>query len=111
LGGGSLEWTIKFERTQPPPVKIDLGEYKNASFCIEHTPANEKNQLLLKRVEIADGNLKDAVIYFEDIREGKPRNEEKIEFDFNNYLSFPKVAVIRIPLKKIKKRFNLSIMR
>jgi len=100
IDGGSLEGTVKFKETLPPPVKVKLKDQKNAEFCIAHAPVDEQNNLLLQHVEVSEGYLKDAVIFFDDIRKGKPWKRKVLNIDFKNCQSFPKVAAISRPKSK-----------
>ncbi len=100
VDGGVLEGTIKFEGVLPPPAKIKLEDKKNAGFCMKHAPVDEHKRLLLQHVEVDNGYLKDAVIFFDAIRQGKPWESRTLNIDFKNCQSFPKVATISRPLNK-----------
>ncbi len=100
VDGGSLAGMVKFEGVLPPPVKVKLEDAKNGEFCINHAPVDDQNHLLLQHVEVKDGYLKDAVIFFDGIRQGKPWDSKVLNIDFKNCQSFPKVATISRPQKK-----------
>ncbi len=100
VDGGGLEGVVKFEGVIPEPVKVKLENEKNSAFCIKQAPVDKQNHLLLQHVEVMDGYLKDAVIFFDGIRQGKPWKSKALEIDFKNCQSFPKVATISRPLKK-----------
>ena len=93
--GGSIAGVIKFKGKMPPPVSINLNNEKNPEFCKEAANPNEKGELLINNIEVKDKGLKDAVIFIENIEEGKPWPKETLEIDFKNCQAFPKTAVIR----------------
>jgi hypothetical protein len=100
VDGGALEGTVKFEGILPPPVKVKLEDAKNAAFCIKHAPVDDQNRLLLQHVEVENGYIKDAVIFLDGIRQGKPWKNKVLKIDFKNCQSFPKVVTISRPPKK-----------
>ncbi|MFQ5450201.1 MAG: carboxypeptidase-like regulatory domain-containing protein [Nitrospinaceae bacterium] len=100
--GGSLSGTVHFKGKAPPPILEDLNKGKNAEFCVSH-PETEKSGIRPRiKVAVKDGKLKDAVIFFEDIKNGKPWPAETTNFDFKNCDIFPKVSVIRKTPKGMK---------
>ena len=100
VDGGSLKGTVQFKGQVPPPVSVNLKNEKNSEFCMENTP-NSRGEHLIQHVEIKDGNLKDAVVFIQNIEKGKPRSKETLAIRFENCQAFPKVAVIRKPPKNI----------
>lgn len=99
IKGGSIKGKISFKGSAPTPVKIDLKSKKNPEFCLENADPNDKGELLLQHVEVDDGGLKDAVIFIENIKQGKLWGKDSVTIDFENCRSHPKVAVIRKPKK------------
>jgi hypothetical protein len=109
--GGSITGVVDLKGEVPPPVEIDLNKGKNSEFCVTH-PATEKGGIRhLSKVEVKDGKLKNAVVFIEDIKEGKPWNYKGQNFDFRTCDIFPKIAVVRKTEKKeMPKDFvNVSI--
>ncbi len=97
--GGSVQGRILFKGAVPAPIKIDLKLKKNPEFCLENAKPNDQGELLLQHVEVEDGGLKDAVIFIEDIKQGKPWGKSSLVIDFKDCKSYPKVAVMHKPLK------------
>ncbi len=93
--GGSISGTVVFRGTVPPPVPVDLKNNKNPEFCLENASPNKEGELLIHHVEAEGGKLKDAVIFIENIKQGKPWATGTLDIHFKNCQAFPKVAVIR----------------
>lgn len=102
INGGSISGTVIYKGPVPAPVSVNLKDEKNSEFCIENASPNEKGELLIQHVEVKDGNLKDAVVFIQDIKKGKPWADKTMEIHFKNCLAFPKVAVIRKTPKSLK---------
>ncbi len=97
--GGSIKGKISFKGSAPPPVKIDLKSKNNPKFCLDNADPNDKGELLLQHVEVNDEGLKDAVIFIEDIKQGKSWEKGSVVIDFRDCKSHPKVGVVRKPGK------------
>lgn len=97
--GGIISGTITFKGKVPAPVKVDLKAGKNSEFCLEHASPNKAGELLLRHVEVDQGFLKDAVVFIENLEKGKPWSKGAVNIHFKNCQPYPKVAVIRKPLK------------
>jgi len=95
VDGGSISGTITFKGPIPPPASVNLKNEKNPEFCLENAKPNKQGELLIQHVEVNDGNLKDAVIYIQNIGKGKPWPDETLDIHFRNCLAFPKVGVVR----------------
>lgn len=93
--GGSISGIIKFEGQVPPPVIVNLKNEKNSDFCLENAGPNKEGELLLHHVEVNDKKLKDAVIFIQNITQGKPWGGKTLEIHFKNCKAFPKVDVVR----------------
>lgn len=93
--GGSISGTIKFEGQVPPPVIVNLKNEKNSDFCLENASPNKDGELLIQHIEVKDGKLKDAVIFIQSIKEGKPWGNKALQIHFKNCQAFPKVDVVR----------------
>ena len=99
--GGSISGIVKFTGQVPPPVSINLKNEKNPEFCLENAHPNAQGELLIHHVEVKDGNLKDVVVFIQDIEHGKSWENKPLEIHFKDCQAFPKVAVIRKAPKKI----------
>ena len=105
--GGSIKGKISYMGLAPTPLKIDLKSKKNPEFCIENASPNDKGELLLHNLEVAGGGLKDAVVFIDDIKQGKPWSKNSFTIDFKNCQSNPKVTVVRKPGKSESKGLYL----
>ncbi len=97
--GGTISGAIIFKGRAPDPVKVDLAAGKNPEFCLEHANPNKEGELLIQHVEVDKGFLKDAVVFIEYLEKGKPWSKGAVKVDFKNCQPYPKIAVIRKPLK------------
>ena len=93
--GGSISGTIRFEGQVPPPASVNLKNEKNSDFCMENAGPNKDGELLIQHVEANGGKLKDAVIFIQNIKQGKPWADKTLEIHFKNCKAFPKVDVVR----------------
>jgi peptidoglycan hydrolase-like protein with peptidoglycan-binding domain len=99
--GGSISGVIKFAGTVPPPIMEDLSKGKNVEFCSTHPDAKGTIRPRHK-VVVADGRLKDAVVFIQNIEQGKAWSTGVDNFDFKTCDIFPKVSVIRKTPKGMK---------
>ncbi len=104
-GGGSLTGTVVFKGQVPAPVRVNLKNEKNSEFCLENAKPNAQGELFLQHVEVEGGNLKDAVVFIQGIKKGKPWVKGGLDVHFRDCLAFPKVAVVRKPKKTITRNF------
>jgi|FLOH01.1.fsa_nt_gi hypothetical protein len=95
VDGGSINGTVTFKGSAPAPVSVNLKNEKNSEFCLENAKPNAQGELLIQHVELKDGNLKDAVVYIQNIDKGKPWANETLDIHFRDCQAFPKVAVVR----------------
>ena len=93
--GGSISGIIKFTGQVPPPVSVDLKNEKNSEFCLENASPNKEGELLIHHVEVNGEKLRDAVIFIQNVQQGKPWPNKTLEVHFKNCKAFPKVDVIR----------------
>jgi polysaccharide lyase family 4-like protein len=101
--GGAITGIVSLRGPAPLPVRVNLRKKKDAGFCIKHTGAGENGIFFLQHVETKDGKLKDVVIFIENIGKGKPWPEKAVNVDFKNCQAFPKVLVVRKPLRRENK--------
>jgi peptidoglycan hydrolase-like protein with peptidoglycan-binding domain len=99
--GGSISGVIKFAGTVPPPIMEDLSKGKNVEFCSTH-PDTKGTVRPRQKVVVANGMLKDAVVFIQNIESGKAWKTEVENFDFKTCDIFPKVSVIRKTPKGVK---------
>jgi len=93
--GGSIKGKISFQGSVPAPDNVNLKFNKKPKFCLENADPNDKGELLLQHVEVDDGGLKDAVVFIEDIKQGKSWEKDNVTIDFRDCKSYPRVTVIR----------------
>ena len=99
--GGSISGVIKFVGDVPPPIMEDLSKGKNVEFCSTHPDAKGTIRPRTK-VVVAHGKLKDAVVFIQNIEQGKAWPTGVDNFDFKTCDIFPKVSVIRKTPKGVK---------
>ncbi len=100
-GGGSITGVVHFGGTVPAPIMEDLSKGKNVEFCSTH-PDAQGNMRPRQKVVAADGKLRDAVVFIQNIEKGKDWPDATIDFDFKSCDIFPKVSVVRKTPKKMK---------
>lgn len=105
VNGGSISGTVMFNGQVPSPVAIDLKTRKNPEFCLENAKPNEQGALLIHHVEVEGGKLKDAVVFIQDIKKGKPWADEVLDIHFKDCQAFPKVATVRRTPKDLTNNF------
>jgi len=94
-GGGSISGVVSFKGDVPPPIMEDLAKGKNSEFC-ETNPDTIKGHIRPRyKVVVANGKLKNAVVFIENITKGKPWPTETVKVDFRTCDIFPKMMVIR----------------
>jgi mono/diheme cytochrome c family protein len=101
--GGSISGVIHFGGDVPAPIMEDLNKGKNVEFCAMHPDTREGNIRPRVKVMVAEGKLKDAVVFIQNIDKGKAWPTEVINFDFQTCDVFPKVSVVRKTPKGMKK--------
>ncbi len=99
--GGSINGVIHFSGMVPEPIMEDLSKGKNVEFCSTHPDAQDTTRPRYKIV-VADGKLKDTVVFIQNIEKGKAWPEEGNNFDFQACDIFPKVSTIRKTPKGMK---------
>ena len=93
-GGGSISGVISFKGDVPAPIMEDLSKGKNVEFCITH-PEAKGNIRPRQKVVVRAENLKDAVVFIENITKGKAWPTEITNVDFKQCDIFPKMVVVR----------------
>ena len=102
-GSGSITGTVSLKGTPMAPIIEDLTKGKNVEFCTTHPDAKDGKRARVK-VAVSGGKLKDAVVFIEEIKEGKPWGElGTFSFDFEKCDIKQKMAAIRKPSKAQKK--------
>jgi len=101
--GGTISGVVNFKGNPPPPIMEDLKKGKNSEFCSGHPDAQKGGMRPRTKVSVHDGKLSHAVVFIENINEGKDWSKETIKFDFKNCDIFPKVTVVRKTPKGMKK--------
>ncbi len=91
--GGAISGVIKFSGNVPLPIMEDLSKGKNVEFCSTHPDAKGNIRPRVK-VSTANGNLKDAVVFIQNIETGKAWSTAANNFDFQACDIFPKVSVV-----------------
>lgn len=99
--GGAISGVIQFNGTVPAPIMEDLSKGKNVEFCSTHPDAKGNIRPRVK-VAVANGNLKDTVVFIQNIETGKAWPTAVNNFDFQACDIFPKVSVIRKTPKGMK---------
>jgi hypothetical protein len=100
--GGSISGVIHFSGNVPAPIMEDLSKGKNVEFCSTHPDTKGSIRPRVK-VAVAEGRLKDAVVFIQNIEKGKAWDKKGINFDFQSCDIFPKVSVVRKTPKGVKK--------
>jgi len=102
-GSGSITGTVSLKGTPMAPIIEDLTKGKNVEFCTTHPDAKDGKRARVK-VAVKGGKLKDAVVFIEKIKEGKPWGDAgKFNYDFKKCDVVQKMGVIRKPTKAEKK--------
>jgi outer membrane biosynthesis protein TonB len=99
--GGSISGVVQFNGKAPAPIMEDLSKGKNVEFCSTHPDAKGNIRARVK-VTTANGNLKDTVVFIQNIETGKAWPTAVNNFDFQACDIFPKVSVIRKTPKGMK---------
>ncbi len=99
--GGSISGMIQLIGDPPAPILEDLSKGKNSEFCSTH-PDAKGNTRLRTKVVATNGKLKDAVVFIQNIEKGKAWSKDTNNFDFKTCDIFPKISVVRKPLKGVK---------
>jgi|GEM_PF-114379 len=92
--GGSISGVVQFSGKVPAPIMEDLSKGKNVEFCSTHPDAKGTVRPRVK-VAVVNGNLRDAVVFIQNIKTGKAWPTAINNFDFRTCDIFPKVSVIR----------------
>jgi len=101
-GGGSISGVVNFKGNVPSPIMEDLTKGKNSEFC-ETNPDTIKGHIRPRqKVVVADGKLKNAVVFIENITQGKAWPAGTTNIDFKTCDIFPKVFVVRKTPKGMK---------
>ena len=100
--GGTIKGVVALKGDVPPPIMKDLNKEKNSEFCSNH-PTTKDGIRTIRKVEVNDGKLRNAVVLIENIESGKAWSKEPTHFEFKNCDIFPKVTVVRKPAKGVKK--------
>ncbi|CAI2719384.1 carboxypeptidase-like regulatory domain-containing protein [Nitrospina watsonii] len=100
--GGALIGAVLFKGTPPPPIMEDLSKGKNFEFCMTHPDATQDGMRPRHKVRIENGKLVGAVVFIQNIDQGKDWKDETIKFDFKDCDIFPKVAVIHKPERGVR---------
>jgi hypothetical protein len=94
-GSGSITGTVSLKGTPMAPIIEDLTKGKNVEFCTTHPDAKDGKRPRIK-VSVADGKLKDAVVFIENIDTGKPWGDNgKFTWDFEKCDIKQKMGLIR----------------
>ncbi len=102
-GSGSITGTVSLKGTPMAPIIEDLTKGKNVEFCTTHPDAKDGKRARVK-VAVKGGKLKDAVVFIEKIKEGKPWGDAgKFSFDFKQCDIVQKMGAFRKPTKAEKK--------
>jgi len=102
-GSGSITGTVSLKGTPMAPIIEDLTKGKNVEFCTTHPDAKDGKRARVK-VAVKGGKLKDAVVFIEKIKEGKPWGDAgKFNFDFKKCDIVQKMGAFRKPTKAEKK--------
>jgi len=102
-GSGSITGTVSLKGTPMAPIIEDLTKGKNVEFCSTHPDAKDGKRARVK-VAVKGGKLKDAVVFIEKIKEGKPWGDAgKFNFDFKQCDIVQKMGAFRKPTKAEKK--------
>ena len=111
-GAGSITGVVSLKGAPMAPIMEDLSKGKNVEFCITH-PEAKGNMRERVKVTAADGKLKDAVVFIEEIDSGKPWGDlGKAAYDFEKCDIKQKVLAVRRPTKaeaKDKKNDILTV--
>jgi len=102
-GAGSISGVVNFKGDVPPPIMEDLSKGKNVEFCVTHPDTIEGNIRPRQKVVVADGKLKNAVVFIEKITKGKAWPTEITQIDFRTCDIFPKMMTVRKTPKGQKK--------
>jgi hypothetical protein len=100
--GGSIVGVVTFKGDVPPPIMEDLNKGKNSEFCAQHPDTKEGGIRPRHKVVVNDGKLLNAVVFIEQINNGKEWESKTINFDFKNCDITQKVSVIRKTPKGMK---------
>lgn len=91
--GATLQGTITFTGTVPPPKAFELRRYYDREYCAALSDGN--GHRLLKEVNIgSDGGLKDVVVVVEGIEKGKPFTFTDAEVEASLCQFLPFVTVV-----------------
>ena len=103
-GPGSITGTVSLKGTPMAPIMEDLNKGKNVEFCTTHPDTKEGGIRPRVKVTVTGGKLKDAVVFVENITEGKPWGDAgKANFDFQICDIKQKMLAVRKPTKAEKK--------
>ncbi|QPJ66855.1 MAG: carboxypeptidase regulatory-like domain-containing protein [Candidatus Nitrohelix vancouverensis] len=100
--GGAITGSVAYKGDLPAPIMENLKKGKNSDFCAKHPDTGENAIRPRHRVTASDGKLRDAVVYIEEIEQGKAWSAEPTHFDFRDCDIFPKVSVVRKTPKGLK---------
>ncbi len=107
-GAGSITGTVSLKGTPMAPIMEDLNKGKNVEFCVTHPDTKEGGIRPRIKVTAAGGKLKDAVVFIENIKAGKPWGDGgKMAFDFEKCDIIQKMGVVRKATKAEKKTGGL----
>ncbi|QPJ61040.1 MAG: carboxypeptidase regulatory-like domain-containing protein [Candidatus Nitronauta litoralis] len=110
-GGGSISGMVTLKGDPPPAIMEDLNKGKNVEFCATHPDTKEGGIRPRHKVMADGGKLQGAVVFIENIKEGKAWEYKGTNFDFKTCDIFPKITVVRKTEKKemAKDFVNVSI--
>ncbi|PIQ97697.1 MAG: hypothetical protein COV67_02825 [Nitrospinae bacterium CG11_big_fil_rev_8_21_14_0_20_56_8] len=97
--GGALAGVVSFKGKVPQPIMEDLNKGKNSEFCITHPDTVDGHIRPRIKMHAKDGKLQDAVVFIENIEQGKSWGDQSTQFDFKTCDIFPKITVVRTPEK------------
>lgn len=101
-GGGSISGVVTLKGNAPAPIMQDLKKEKNPEFCTKHPDTNKDGVRPIYKVQVKGGKLQDAVVYIENIAQGKAWPKEPIKYDFKDCDIVQRVGVVRPSAKDEK---------
>ena len=108
--GGSISGVVTLKGDAPPPIMEDLNKGKNSEFCVTHPDTQEGGIRPRIKVKVNGGKINGAIVFIEEIKEGKAWEYKGQNFDFKTCDIFPKMAVVRKTEKEMGKDFkNVTI--
>ena len=105
--GGSISGVVNLKGDAPAPIMEDLSKGKNSEFCATHPEAKDGIRPRVK-VKANGGKLEGAVVFIEEIKEGKAWGYKGQNFDFEKCDIFPKITVVRKTEKGMDKNVSIT---